>query len=64
MERGNVNVGIDDEASNIPAEAEVEQPVQINVEPEPEQLTDMQKMARAMTLRAEQQARFMAQMEE
>ena len=64
MERGNVNERIEDEASNMAAEAEVEQPVHGNIEPDPEQLTDMQKMARAMTLMAEQQARFMAHVEE
>jgi len=35
MERGNVNVRIEYEASNMPPEAEVEQLVHINIEPEP-----------------------------
>ncbi|XP_059654941.1 uncharacterized protein LOC132301729 [Cornus florida] len=60
MEGGSGYHRIEEEASYIPVEAEVEQPIQSGMRREQEYLTGMQKMEKMITDLAEQNKQFMA----
>ena len=58
MEKGDGQERVDREASTVPNNIDVEQPIQENVEEGQNNPTDMQRMLQAMAQMAEQHAKY------